>query len=55
MALEVTCTPVGRRAARRSASTQSGFEESARWRRYYEVVGHGWERALASLKSLLEQ
>ena len=35
--------------------TQSGFEESVRWRRYYEVVGHGWERALASLKALLEK
>ncbi len=34
--------------------TQHGFEESARWRRYYEVIGFGWERALASLKSLLE-
>ena len=35
--------------------TQTGFEESVRWRRYYEVIGFGWERALASLKSLLEQ
>ena len=35
--------------------TQSGFEEGVRWRRYYEVIGYGWERALASLKSLLEQ
>jgi uncharacterized protein YndB with AHSA1/START domain len=35
--------------------TQTGFEESARWRRYYEVIGVGWSRALASLKSLLEQ
>jgi uncharacterized protein YndB with AHSA1/START domain len=34
---------------------QTGFEESARWRRYYEVIGFGWERALASLKSLLEK
>jgi uncharacterized protein YndB with AHSA1/START domain len=34
---------------------QTGFEESARWRRYYEVIGPGWERALASLKSLLER
>ena len=34
--------------------TQTGFEESARWRRYYEVVGVGWARALTSLKSLLE-
>ena len=35
--------------------TQTGFEESARWRRYYEVIGLGWSRALASLKSLLEK
>jgi uncharacterized protein YndB with AHSA1/START domain len=34
--------------------TQTGFEEGARWRRYYEVIGVGWSRALASLKSLLE-
>jgi hypothetical protein len=33
---------------------QTGFEDSVRWRRYYEVVPYGWERALASLKSLLE-
>jgi uncharacterized protein YndB with AHSA1/START domain len=35
--------------------TQTGFEESVRWRRYYEVIGLGWERALASLKALLEK
>ena len=35
--------------------TQTGFEEGARWRRYYEVIGVGWSRALASLKSLLER
>jgi len=33
---------------------QRGFEESERWRRYYEVITHGWERALVSLKALLE-
>lgn len=33
---------------------QRGFEESERWRRYYDVITQGWERALASLKSLLE-
>jgi len=33
---------------------QRGFEESERWRRYYDVITYGWERALASLKSLLE-
>jgi hypothetical protein len=34
--------------------TQHGFEEGVRWRRYYEVIEFGWERALASLKALLE-
>ena len=34
---------------------QTGFEESDRWRRYYEVIDHGWTRALAGLKSLLEK
>ena len=34
---------------------QRGFEESERWRRYYDVITQGWERALASLKSLVER
>ena len=54
MALEVTlqAEPNG---ATRVRVIQSGFEEGARWRRYYEVIGFGWERALASLKALLEK
>lgn len=54
MALEVVLEtePSG---ATRVRVTQTGFQESARWRRYYEVIGFGWERALASLKSLLEK
>src|SRR4029077_4427702 len=54
MALEVKLQsePGG---ATRLRVTQTGFEESDRWRRYYEVIGLGWTRALASLKSLLEQ
>lgn len=57
MALEVRCTPIGRdrSAATRVRVTQTGFEESPRWRRYYEVIGYGWERALGTLKSLLER
>ena len=53
MALEVTLQtePDG---ATRVRVTQTGYEESARWRRYYEVIGLGWSRALASLKSLIE-
>lgn len=56
MALEVTCTAVasGGAPATRLHVMQSGYDESVRWRRYYEVIGHGWERALVSLKALLE-
>ncbi len=54
MALQVTLHPEAA-GSTRVRVTQTGFEESARWRRYYEVIGVGWERALASLKSLLEK
>lgn len=53
MALEVTCTSAGNGTVLRVM--QSGFEEGDRWRRYYEVIGNGWDRALASLKALLEK
>ena len=53
MALEVSCTPL--ESGTEVRVTQRGFEESARWRRYYEVVAVGWERALRSMKSLLEK
>jgi uncharacterized protein YndB with AHSA1/START domain len=53
MALEVRCTPAGGGTDVRVV--QSGFEESARWRRYYEIIGVGWERALRSMKMLLEK
>ena len=57
MALEVGCTLAGPDATSgtRVHVRQSGFEESERWRRYYEIVGHGWESALHSLRSLLEK
>jgi uncharacterized protein YndB with AHSA1/START domain len=54
MALRVTLHPEGD-GSTRVRVTQTGFEESPRWRRYYEVIGFGWQRALASLKSLLEK
>src|SRR5439155_25775162 len=57
MALEVEVSLAGPDVASgtRLHVRQSGFEESARWRRYYEIIGNGWERALASLRSLLEK
>jgi uncharacterized protein YndB with AHSA1/START domain len=56
MALEVTLAPVsiGGQSVTRVRVRQHGFEDSGRWRRCYEVFGPVWERALASLKTLLE-
>ena len=53
MAFEVTCTPDG--TSTLVHVSQRGFEEGPRWRRYYEVIIPGWERALRALKSLLER
>lgn len=57
MALDVTCTlclTANGHPATRVHMTQNGFEESVRWRRYYEVVGAGWLHALETLKAMLE-
>jgi uncharacterized protein YndB with AHSA1/START domain len=54
MALEVTCDALDAKSARVRVR-QTGFEESPRWRRYYEIVDRGWQHALASMKSLLEK
>lgn len=62
MALEVSCAAMPPDPSQSSTGElthlrilQTGFEESARWRRYYAVFGAGWERALSTLKGLLEQ
>ena len=57
MALEVTCTRVEqeRGPATRVEVSQTGCDDSPRWQRYYEVIGSGWERALTSMKALLER
>lgn len=64
MALEVTCVegpPVDPDPAEPLSQAthirvkQTGFEESPRWRRYYELTTGGWERALRTLKGLLER
>ena len=57
MALEVTCrlgmTPDGVPCTKLRV-LQNGFEEGPRWRRYYEIIGPEWERALEALKRLVE-
>lgn len=57
MALEVTCTAEESNGApaTRVHVMQRGFDESERWRRYYEVATVGWQRALVSLKALVER
>jgi uncharacterized protein YndB with AHSA1/START domain len=52
MSLEVSCWMDG--PACRVRVRQSGFEEGVRWRRYYEVIGHGWRSSLAALKAYVE-
>jgi hypothetical protein len=58
MALEVACrlgvTPDGLPCTKVRV-TQGGFEESVRWRRYYEVIERQWQGLLESLKLLLEK
>jgi hypothetical protein len=58
MALEVTCSPLVSETTGEETTLlhvlQTGFENSARWRRYYIVFGASWERALETLKGLLE-
>jgi uncharacterized protein YndB with AHSA1/START domain len=53
MAFEVTCSADGDTTD--VHVSQRGFEEGARWRRYYEVLQPAWERALIALKGLLER
>jgi uncharacterized protein YndB with AHSA1/START domain len=53
MAIDVTVKAED--AKTRLRVTQTGFEEGDRWRRYYELIARGWERALTSMKQLLEK
>jgi uncharacterized protein YndB with AHSA1/START domain len=53
MALEVSCTPQGGTLTH-LAVRQSGEDEGIRWRRYFEIVAAGWQRALGALKHHLE-
>lgn len=55
MAFEVSCTAAADGKWTDVHVSQRGFEESDRWRRYYELIQPGWQRALASLRALLEK
>jgi hypothetical protein len=53
MAIDVSVKAEGDKT--RLRVTQTGFEDGDRWRRYYELIARGWQRALTSLKLLLEK
>ena len=53
MALEVGCAVEG--DLTRLSVSQTGAENSERWRRYYTVITPGWRAALRGLKHYLER
>ena len=53
MALSVSCRLSG--PACQLVVKQTGFEDTPRWRRYYDVVDNGWRSSLDALKAYLEQ
>ncbi|MFN8061265.1 MAG: SRPBCC domain-containing protein [Vicinamibacterales bacterium] len=54
MAFEVSVTPKAA-AATLLRVRQTGYEDSPRWRRYYEIVNEGWGSSLQALKTYAEQ
>ena len=55
MALEVHCRPHGNGRSTMLTVRQSGEGEGARWRRYFEIMGHGWEGALNEMKDYMDK
>jgi len=53
MALEATCAPLGDRTVLHVR--QSGWENSPRWSRYYDVIATGFTLALDELKQYVER
>lgn len=53
MALSVSCRMSG--PICQLVVKQTGFEDTPRWRRYYDVISGGWRSSLAALKTYLEQ
>ena len=49
MALEVRCSPHADGTSTHLVVRQSANDEGPRWRRYFEIVATGWDRALADL------
>jgi uncharacterized protein YndB with AHSA1/START domain len=54
MALEVQARPHGNGRETMLTVRQSGEGEGPRWQRYFQIMGHGWEGALAELKNFMD-
>ena len=54
MALIVTCAPQAGEPTTSLTVRQSGDGDGIRWQRYFEIVSHGWQQALAALKQHLD-
>jgi uncharacterized protein YndB with AHSA1/START domain len=55
MALEVQARPHGNGRATMLTIKQSGEGDGPRWRRYFEIMGRGWEGALQELKDFMDR
>ena len=55
MSLQVRCEAVDMLQATQLTVCQSGEDEGPRWQRYFQVIGAGWNTALADLKRYLER
>jgi uncharacterized protein YndB with AHSA1/START domain len=55
MALEIRCSPMETPNVTKVVVRQRGDNDGPRWRRYFEVVSAGWQRALGELKTHLDR
>lgn len=54
MALDIQTRPIGDGRSTEVAIKQSAEDDGPRWRRYFEVMGAGWDQALDALREHLE-
>ena len=55
MALEVHCRPRGNGRATEVTVSQRAEDAGPRWRRYFDLMNQGWERALLDMREHLDR
>jgi uncharacterized protein YndB with AHSA1/START domain len=55
MALEVQCRPRGNGRSTTVTVSQSAADAGPRWRRYFDLMNQGWERALLDMRDHLDR